>query len=467
MKRYAIILAAAFAAAALPGCNKDNGGEGKKPVPITVEPASLVFAASGAGEKTVMVAPDGPEWTVEVGEDGADWCRAVKSASGKKYTVKVSVEDNGSADMRETEVHIVSGDIRAAVRVTQYGKTDPATVFNVCGDTAGRPLDTFDEFYPDGRPKLYGKLIFHRYVLYGATDPSSCWEYDFWTGRLTELSDGWDVLTINPMNVEWAANGKYISFMGYSGGSWKVFLWDLSEELPAPISPGEDPKLSYDCTKMVWKRDGVLYEYDMASGSVTRLTPPGLGPNFHIPCYLPDGERVVYCNDIEGAEAIGVYDKRTRTAEIVADLAGVDYYPVGRDRVSFYFSAHTRDNVNVTVHDQVWMGFYDKSAPRMFPWNSDDADTSDACYVCQDWVMVCSTRSAGSLAMGGYDYYIARVNGASPDDIRSLNLYCDGENRINTPLEELGASYLPSRLMYNSGRWVETAPGMYWDSPEP
>lgn len=373
-----------------------------------------------------------------------------------------AIERNEGETQRTATLHFTNAEegIDVVATVIQSVFVDPTKTFNVCGNTADRPLDTYSEFHSDGRPKLYGKLIFHNYSSYGASNPSGCWEYDFWTGKLRKLNGDWSGLTVNPMNVHWAPDGKHICFMGYNDG-WKIYLWDVANELPVKIGDGEDPKFSYDSRHIVWKRSGVLYEYDLDTKETTRLTPSSMGSDFHIPYYLPDDEKVVYCTDAS-EQAIWVFDKTTQSREKVADLVGTDYYPIGRDSRSFYFSAHTKDNVSTVAADQMWMGFYDKSAPQYFPWNT-GADTSDACYVNQDWVMVCSTRRVNGVSQGGYDYYIAKVTDAKASEIWNLNLYTDTANRINTELEELGASYLPSRLMFNSGEWAQTGDGVYWN----
>jgi hypothetical protein len=78
-------------------------------------------------------------------------------------------------------------------------------------------------------------------------------------------------------------------------------------------------------------------------------------------------------------------------------------------------------------------------------------------------MMLCSTRAGGS---GQYDYYIARVSSdpAAAAKIWNLNAYCPAGVAINTSLNELGASYLPSRMMSETGEWEPTPEGTFWNS---
>lgn len=349
--------------------------------------------------------------------------------------------------------------------------------FNVCGDTELRPLDTFSDFHDDGRPKLYGKLMFHNYDSYSYAQPmtSTVWMYDFWKNELTKISSGWDTATKSPMNQHWSPDGKYITFMGQRGGIssvvWDIFLWEAgSKNPPVNLTGGagdwdEDPKFSYASDKVVFKRSGqTLYVYDLVSKTTSRLTPESLDGDFHMPYFLPGDRKVLYSTDKDSDPGIWLYDIETQKTKQVANLPGIDYYPIGRDDKSFYFSAHYTGSAT-TNSDQLFMGYYDGSAPLKMAWNSNNTDTSDACYVSQEWVMVCSVRSGGQ---GQYDYYIAKVSGNSSDaaKIWNLNEYCPAGKKINTGLNELGASYLPSRLMYENGEWVETPPGTYWNSDD-
>jgi Tol biopolymer transport system component len=344
--------------------------------------------------------------------------------------------------------------------------------FNVSGDTENRPIDTFAELHPDGRPKLYGKLVFHNYEAYSYNQPmtSTVWMYDFWTGELTELSANWDALTPSPMNQHWSPDGRYMTFMGQtpkgSGIVWDIFLWDVyGGASPVNITRSaseynEDPKFSYGSDKVVYKRNGVLYEYDIAAETNTRLTPESDDRNFSIPYYTTDDKGVIYCSRGE----IWLYDIAARTSRRLADLPGDDYYPIGRNGESFYFSAHW-DGSSETAADQLYLGYYDGSAPTRLAWNVRSSDYSDACYLNEEWMLVCSTRPGGE---GQYDYYVALTSPAPADayKIWNLNDYLPSGASLNTPLNELGASYLPSRLMDKSGAWVETSVGNYWNSAE-
>jgi hypothetical protein len=105
-----------------------------------------------------------------------------------------------------------------------------------------------------------------------------------------------------------------------------------------------------------------------------------------------------------------------------------DYYPIGADATSFYYSSGYSQLNKI---DQVYRGFWNGLKSRRMPFNDTDGDYSDAYSAGSDWVVISSTRTG---TKGGYDLYIAH---AESGEVFTMNEY---HSQINTSKNELGAT---------------------------
>ena len=151
-----------------------------------------------------------------------------------------------------------------------------------------------------------------------------------------------------------------------------------------------------------------------------------------MPFYTADATAVWFTNRPTGgsvsATSIHRISVNGTNESVPVDTAGVtDFYPI-RDTVAEFLFARTISSTN--LFDQIFL--FDGTASVSLPFNTPDADYSDAFPVGTQYIVLSSTRPGGR---GGYDLYLAdRVTGA----MWPLSGYNAG---INTAREELGAAY--------------------------
>lgn len=289
------------------------------------------------------------------------------------------------------------------------------------------------------KPKLKGRLVYHNYTSYDSMD-SKMYIYDFADESLTEISKNWTVVS-HPMNGHFSPDGKWITFMGIGQktGSWDIFLWEVgSSAQPVNLTPeggyrDEDPKFSFDGTKICFKRNEHLCEYYLSENALKVVT-KGDDDSFGMPYYTVDGSSVVFGGGSGSGSYIGLYNLLTGSTRVLYDKPGtVEYYPITIDGSSFYYT----QNYSASNHaDQIYKGWFDGRTSVRAAFNRTDADTSDAFPVSNGWLFVVSTRSGGK---GAYDLYLAHDTSGA---IYSLNTY---NTRINTSLNELGPCYTTAR----------------------
>lgn len=289
------------------------------------------------------------------------------------------------------------------------------------------------------RPALKGKMLYHNYTSYDAGD-SKLYLYDFATDNIQTISIGWTTVR-HPMNAHFSNDGQTITFMGIgtATGSWDIFIYKLgSGEQPENLTPkgdyrDEDPKFSFDGSRICFKRNGQLSQIDVAAKTVKVLSDiPGV--DFGMPYYSVSGDKIVFGGSKGTETFIGCWDLDDSRMTTLYDKPGTtEYYPITLDNESFYYTGH----ISATnPYDQLYIGYWDGKEPVYLPFNKTNADYSDACPVSAGWLILCSTKQD---SRGQYDLYIANARSGA---IYSLSEYNSG---INTKLSELGASYFPPR----------------------
>lgn len=290
------------------------------------------------------------------------------------------------------------------------------------------------------RPTLGGKMVYHNYTSYDAMD-SRMYIYDFALDEITEISRGWTVVN-HPMNGHFSPDGKYITLMGIGAktGSWDIFLYELgSSSQPVNLTPegayrDEDPKFSYDGTKICFKRNDHLAEIDVQTKKITILSnnDSSVDP-YSMPYYTVDDEKLLFSGGHDPNSYIALWDIKARTVTKLYDKPGtVEYYPITIDKESFYYSQHVSPTDN---HDQLYKGFFDGRTSICLAFNKKNADYSDACPVSNEWLILVSTRSDSK---GGYDLYIANETSGAIYPLSDYN------SSINTSKNELGPDYIPA-----------------------
>lgn len=290
-------------------------------------------------------------------------------------------------------------------------------------------------------PYFEGLMTFHSYSTYEAGD-SKMYIYNFKSNELKQISrTSWNIF--NPMNGHFSPDGRFITFMGIGSdtGSWDIFLYDVLEDSkPVNLTPDgafrdEDPKFSSDGKSIIFKRNEHLAKIDMDTRRVSVITPDKSG--FSMPYYSTDGNSVVYSGG--GNDSfIGLYDLNSGTDKIIYNRFNVhEYYPITLDKDRFYYSAGYSENNRA---DQLYLGYFSGLVSKRLPFNTPEADYSDAAPVDEKWLILCSTRDGGQ---GQYDLYMANNE---TGEIYSMDDY---NVKINSRHNELGASYVSTNPFEN------------------
>lgn len=283
------------------------------------------------------------------------------------------------------------------------------------------------------QPVLSGKMVYHSYSCYNCND-SKMFLYNFSTNERTVLSQNWTIS--NPMNAHFSPDGTKIVFMGISqtNNSWDIFIFTLGTNIqPTNLTQNslgrdEDPKFSFDGTKIIYKTNGILKEMNTSGTILKTFTVPNSEAS--MPYYTTDGNSIVYSgNESKNATAdIIKYNILDGTTQSLATMVNInEYYPIVIDADTFLFSRST-------TSDQVYLGYFNGTTAVKLPFNESDSDFSDAYPVDNHIILISSTKKGGR---GEYDLYLAdKITGKK----WSLNLY---NPYINSANNELGGCYSP------------------------
>lgn len=413
--------------------------------------SSSIFFDNTSTHKSPVFLTDGSiAYAAQTGDTGIYY--AEKGAGNSRKAITGRWEDLFPVD-DEWILAVNEGKVRLANVV--HGQGSSVVVNNVTGEQSSpsysvasveiaTPEDggykpgeeAKDEITSDTElPPLKGKLVYHNYTSYDAMD-SKMYIYDFEKNTIDFISKDWKNVT-HPMNGHFSPDGDFITFMGIGdGGTWDIFIYYFGENQPVNLTKegnyrDEDPKVSYDGTRIIFKRNDRLAEINVATKSLKVLSSFSGRGHHSMPYYTLDGKKAVCGCGADGEDYIGLWDFEKSTMTVLYDRKGVvEYYPITNDAESFYYSAHVSETDH---HDQLHKGFFDGSPAVKLKFNKTNADYSDACPVSDGWLILCSTRSDGR---GGYDFYIGHETSGA---IYSLSDYNPG---LNSRLNELGADYL-------------------------
>ncbi|MBX9808317.1 MAG: hypothetical protein K2X95_11030 [Flavobacteriaceae bacterium] len=258
--------------------------------------------------------------------------------------------------------------------------------------------------------------------------------YNFSTNERTVLSQNWTIA--NPMNAHFSPDGTKIVFMGISkiNNNWDIFIYTLGTNIqPTNLTQNslgrdEDPKFSFDGTKIVYKTNGILKEMDTFGTVLKTFT--DISSEASMPYYTTDGKSILYSGKEFNHSTADIikYTILDGATQPLATMENInEYYPIVIDANTFLFSRST-------TSDQVYLGYFDGTRALKLPFNESDSDFSDAYPVDSHTVLLSSTKIGGS---GAYDLYLADIISGKK---WSLNLY---NPYINSANNELGACYSP------------------------
>lgn len=284
------------------------------------------------------------------------------------------------------------------------------------------------------QPVLSGKMVYHTYSCYRCND-SNIFLYNFSTKERTILSQNWTIT--NPMNAHFSPDGKKIVFMGISqiNNTWDIYIYTLGSDVqPTNLTPNslerdEDPKFSFDGTKIIYKTNGILNEMNTSGTVLKTFTLPNVEAS--MPYYTIDGNSIIYSgnekNNNDTADIIK-YNILDGSTQALATMQNVnEYYPIVIDANTFLFTRST-------TSDQVYLGYFNGEKPVKLAFNETDSDFSDAYPVDDHTLLISCTRKGGK---GAYDLFLMDMISGKK---WSLDLY---NSHINTPNNELGACYSP------------------------
>lgn len=430
----------------------DNRYQIGKLTVATLSSSSVFYSSSSSNISPVFLSDGSVAYASQTGDTGI--YHSSKGSGNSKKTVPGRWSDLFPT---EGEWVLAANDGRIELVNVPQGHRSPVTISNVSGELAspsyspssvviaapedgGRTDEPeedqgSDEIVSDKeRPQLKGKMVYHHYTSYDAMD-SRMYIYDFAENNLKCISDGWTNVR-HPMNGHFSPDGDFITFMGIGdGGTWDVFIYYFGEKQPINLTISgdyrdEDPKVSFDGTRIVFKRNDRIAEIQLSDRLLKVLSSFSGSGHHSMPYYTPDGRHAVCGCGADGEDYIGLWNFAKGTMSVLYDRKGVvEYYPITIDDKSFYYSAHVSEN---NRHDQLYKGFFDGSEPQKLKFNATNADYSDACPVSSSWLILCSTRSG---SRGGYDLYIAHETSGAIYPLSDYN------SAINTSLNELGADY--------------------------
>jgi Tol biopolymer transport system component len=149
-----------------------------------------------------------------------------------------------------------------------------------------------------------------------------------------------------------------------------------------------------------------------------------------MPYFTGNGKSLIYARGAGDGSDIYMINIDGSNNHALFNMKNVqEYYPIMlNDSVLLYTRWYSSNN----HFDQVFTGDIKGNSTTRLPFNTSNADYSDA-FPCNDSFVVLSCDKAGGK--GAYDLYVADINSGK---MWPLGLYNNG---INSSLNELGACY--------------------------
>lgn len=284
----------------------------------------------------------------------------------------------------------------------------------------------------DDFPIHEGMLVYHSYIDYSAGG-GKLFLYDFAAKKRIDISENWPLH--HAMNGHFSQDGKKIVFMALPEGKtdyyqWDIYLWDLATQNRINLTPNngipdEDPKFFLDGGKIVFKQNGDIKIFNLKTNAIIPVTADGFVVEESMPYPTTDGQKILYVKNAK-IYIINIDGTNSRSLSSADNLES--YYPIVRDQESFL---HPKWAPGSNHHDQVYLSFMLPRPSQYLPFNDINADNSDPYPIAgTDYVFFSSTRAGGQ---GAWDIYLG--------DAKTGQVWNLDQFGINTSLSELGSCY--------------------------
>ncbi len=277
-----------------------------------------------------------------------------------------------------------------------------------------------------------GMLVYHSYIDYSAGG-GKLFLYDFAAKKRIAISENWPLH--HAMNGHFSPDGQKIVFMALPKGKtdyyqWDIYLWDFETQTLTNLTPNngipdEDPKFFPDGEKIVFKQNGDIQIFNLKTKAIIPVTADGFAVEESMPYPTTDGQKILYEKNAK-IYMINIDGTNSRSLSNADNLAS--YYPIVRDQDSFL---HPKWAPASNHHDQVYLSFILPRPSQYLPFNDINADNSDPYPIAgTDYVFFSSNREGGQ---GNWDIYLG--------DLKTGQVWTLDQFGINTTLGELGSCY--------------------------
>lgn len=286
----------------------------------------------------------------------------------------------------------------------------------------------------------HGKIVYHSYSSYEGED-GQLYLYDFDTKKKTCLSEKWeeDEDLHHAMNGHFNHDGTMITFMALSdNGDWDVYLYDMAKKCFTDLTydneiDDEDPKFSPDGSRIAFKQEADggsnIVIYDLKEQEFKTIDSNN-SEEKGMPYFSADGTMIYYAKGDGPGMSICKTDFLGRETELFKEAGVQSYYPVvnnlnGQLCFSKWISPKNECDQIVTLNEKT-------DQLSAFSFNGIDYDTSDICFVTEEYAIVSSTKEPGC---GGYDLWLVNLKTGAMANFK------DRYPEINDGFEQLGADF--------------------------
>ncbi|SNX54970.1 WD40-like Beta Propeller Repeat [Thermoanaerobacterium sp. RBIITD] len=229
-------------------------------------------------------------------------------------------------------------------------------------------------------------------VFYLSGFPGDIKSKDFNTGEVVTLVSG------NAGNFDISKDGQKMVYASNKTGAWQIYIADVNKDklsnirmLSDGISRSEDPRLSWDNSKVVYKRNGDIVVCALDGSIIQEITntpdTEEWAPNF-----APDG-RIAYTRGIGDKSQIVVWDNSREQIEATG------WYPAFGDDGSLYFIGRSNDD-----EDDIYRIPPGSTYKELLPINASGVSEADPHWVLgtNKWLVFNSERGNDEHRYEGY-----------------------------------------------------------------
>ncbi|QSZ26910.1 PD40 domain-containing protein [Aceticella autotrophica] len=264
--------------------------------------------------------------------------------------------------------------------------------------------------YVNSTDVVYGNIS---KVFYLAGFPGDIKLKDFTTGKVATLIKG------DGGNFDVSRDGRRIVYASSKTGAWQIYIADVNRDklsnirmLSDGISRSEDPRLSWDGSKVVYKRNGDIVVCAL-DGSIIREITNTSDTEEWAPNFAPDG-RIAFTRGIGDKCQIVVWDDgREQTV-------APGWYPAFGEDGSLYFVGRFNDN-----EDDIYRILPNSTYKELLPLNAPGVSDADPHWVLgtNKYMTFNSERGNDERRYEGYiaDITTNRISKIASDVLPVLN----------------------------------------------